>query len=94
MGNGLDNYLKRSEAGKIPVKIIHDSGGLVHFMQEMKIMYLEGSGKVSPKVTLSISTTNPNERTPRSFRTADSNTLRTIINQLTKCLQRLEKDSD
>lgn len=95
MENGLDNYFrngKKTDKGRILVSKILDSGGFENYMQEMRVEYLEGIGNLTPKVILAISNTNPSERTPRSFRTADAGTLRSIISSLVKCLERLEKD--
>jgi hypothetical protein len=77
----------------IPVLIIQDKGNYNKFIQEFRLEYLGSFGSLSPKVSLSIASTNPQESKPRSFRTDDPETLRAIIKRLIICLHRLEDET-
>jgi hypothetical protein len=75
-----------------PVMVLNESGGYNKFVQEIRIEYLDAYGHLTPKTAISISSNNPLEKTPRSFRTDNPDTLGTLIKHLIRCKYRLEDD--
>jgi hypothetical protein len=69
-----------------------DNGNLSKFTQLLKIKYLDGFQNVTPKVAISLITSNPDDAIERSFRTDSPYILEKIIKALIQCHYRLKDD--
>lgn len=75
----------------VNVIALQGKGHLEKFEQELALQYIKGNGNLKDFVRLKLSTTNPDERKPRSFGTNNPETLRKLIKKLCVCLYQLEE---